>query len=935
MPSAKPEQTPEQTPQTERQDVNAINPLPQISAPDAEPVLPGPKPAARRIAPHMAGTDGGSDGPAPALAGRMKALHGRLPVLLLLGLGFWLAALWGWPQNWALGLAGAGTAIAVLALAAALFMRLDRDRRQHDEQAILRLLSQDPDMLVLTDTRGRRRDGAGAAAGDPALLGALARSCADPQEMVDTLSAEARVHGNARLELGRGLSGLLITVQSLTPGSGGEDFGGTLLWRLAELERPAQRDISALGLPVLTLGDGTGPPLLNPALLRVMTSGLPGSLAADPREAVLALLGPLIDGPAASMDLNLPDGQPARALVLPGRDGLRDIILLPQDVFGGEPAGQSAARDFDEIPIGLVRLDGAGRVAGTNRASRVLMGLADDDQRFLWEVVEGLGRPVADWLEDARSGRALNRPEVLRVIRPGAEVFVQIILRRQNALADPDALLAVVTDATELKSLEARFVQSQKMQAIGQLAGGVAHDFNNLLTAISGHCDLLLSGRDQFDPDYSDLLQIHQNANRAAALVRQLLAFSRKQTLQPVRLNLEGLLEDVVHLLTRLVGERITLSLRHEASVPPIRADRRQLEQVIVNLVVNARDAMPMGGEIRIETLTRWLGQDHRIGRVRMPPGEYAVVQVIDCGIGIPDDQIDKVFEPFYTTKRPGEGTGLGLSTAYGIVKQMGGYIFVESVEGSGTTFTLYFGADRNAELDAEAGDGAGPSARAPRQIRKPAQGREAQGLAAQGRASQGHADAALLGGGRPTHDTAGTASGGFERGGDALAERPAQGLGNLQEQARPSVRHPALRKDAELHPGQGSSGMETGAGIVLLVEDEAPVRAFAARALRMRGYQVLEAQDGEQALEALADPALAIDIFVTDVIMPGRDGPAWVEEALRTRPGTPVVFMSGYIEDSLNEALARTPQAAFLEKPFSLDGLCRAIDRQLGADSG
>jgi len=244
---------------------------------------------------------------------------------------------------------------------------------------------------------------------------------------------------------------------------------------------------------------------------------------------------------------------------------------------------------------------------------------------------------------------------------------------------------------TELKTLEAQFVQSQKMQAIGQLAGGVAHDFNNLLTAISGHCDLLLLKHDEGHQNYADLIQIHQNANRAASLVGQLLAFSRKQNLQLESIDLRATLADLTHLLNRLVGEKVTLTLEHQDELAPIRADRRQLEQVLMNLVVNARDAMQGSGEIRVVTNNMTLVSAMRKDRVVVPPGDYVVVNVVDEGTGIPPERLSKIFEPFYTTKRTGEGTGLGLSTVYGIVKQTGGYVFVESKLGEGSTFSLVF----------------------------------------------------------------------------------------------------------------------------------------------------------------------------------------------------------------------------------------------------
>ena len=255
------------------------------------------------------------------------------------------------------------------------------------------------------------------------------------------------------------------------------------------------------------------------------------------------------------------------------------------------------------------------------------------------------------------------------------------------------SLLAVLSDATELKTLEAQFVQSQKMQAVGQLAGGVAHDFNNLLTAINGHCDLLLMRHDVADVEHGDLMQIRQNANRAAALVRQLLAFSRKQTLRPTVINLQDTLSELTHLLNRLLTDKVTLRIEHAPDLAPVRVDERQIEQVIMNLVVNARDAMPRGGEVRIATRNVRLGRDLHRDRAVILQGDYVVIEVADSGHGIPEGKLNKIFEPFFTTKQVGEGTGLGLSTAYGIVKQTGGFIFADSPPGQGATFTIYLPA--------------------------------------------------------------------------------------------------------------------------------------------------------------------------------------------------------------------------------------------------
>lgn len=728
-----------------------------------------------------------------------------------------------------------GATLGLAALLAATVLPLTGKARRVQARAMADLLAHDADPVIVTDRTGAILAANVAATAQPDPGQRLHGWCVDPPRLVAALLDEVGARGTALRDLRRPDRSLRVALHRAGPG------GAQVIWRLTEGAIRGTRTLDTLGLPVVTLAPGTGEPYARNAAARAVLDDLS-------EVATLAAASG-----AAPPDVQLPGGERVFPLSVEGRDGLVDIVLLPTRHSLAVPARADApGQDFDDIPVALAQLGADGRILATNRLARTLLGLPAGEARFFWEAVEGLGRPVSDWLEDARAGRALGRPEVVRATLTDQETFVQVILRRGLA----GALIAVISDATELKSLEARFVQSQKMQAIGQLAGGIAHDFNNVLTAIAGHCDLLLLNRDRFDPDYDDLLQIHQNANRAAALVRQLLAFSRKQTLKTEIVGLEGLLEDLTHLLTRLVGERITLSLTHDPGLGPIRADRRQLEQVVMNLVVNARDAMPMGGTIRVDTCSLRLETDLEHGRARVPPGSYARIRVIDEGVGIAPDIIDKIFEPFFTTKRVGEGTGLGLSTAYGIVKQMGGFIFCDSVEGSGTVFSLYFATVEAPPGARDEGRLAALASRAP----------------------------------------------------PSLAIRP--------------VRTPIPQIVPPISTARGRT--------VLLVEDEAPVRAFAARALRHQGYQVFEAQDGEQALEFLADTTIDVDLFVTDVIMPGIDGPGWVTRALADRPGTPVVFISGYTEDTLSAALTRIPRAVFLGKPFSLHDLSETIARQL-----
>ncbi len=514
--------------------------------------------------------------------------------------------------------------------------------------------------------------------------------------------------------------------------------------------------------------------------------------------------------------------------------GLAIIWLLPHFArqvaarWRGLAAGLRFRKEpkFEALPVPLIRFASDGTVLAMNAAARDLAGNGPKT-RMAHDMFEDLGRPVADWLRDVAEGRHPGGAEVLR-LRNARETrhFVQITAQRFGEAE----VLGVLQDATALKRLEAQFTQSQKMQAVGQLAGGIAHDFNNILTAITGHCDLLLLRHRPDDLDHEDLQQIQQNAYRAGALVKQLLAFSRKQTLVPERIDLTEVLGELAHLLNRLLGGAVHLDLNHAPVPIALRVDKGQFEQVIVNLAVNARDAMPTGGVLRIESEVMELTVAAERDRVRVPAGSYAVIRVVDSGTGIPADIMPQIFEPFFTTKRTGEGTGLGLATVYGIVKQSGGFIFVDSAHGEGTEFQLWF----------------------------------------------------------------------------PLCTTPAEAAQKVVTRRRAATE-----------------------GVVLLVEDEAPVRAFAARALRLRGLTVLEAASGEQALE-IAATDVKIDIFVTDVILPGLTGPEWVEQALQGRAGTPVVFISGYAADAPSEAQGRIPASVFLSKPFSLAELSETVGAQM-----
>src|SRR6187200_2589734 len=268
--------------------------------------------------------------------------------------------------------------------------------------------------------------------------------------------------------------------------------------------------------------------------------------------------------------------------------------------------------------------------------------------------------------------------------------------------SESEAAIAYAFDTTEQRALEMQIAQGQKMQAIGQLAGGIAHDFNNMLTAIIGFSDFLLMNHRPTDPAFQDIMNIKQNANRAAGLVRQLLAFSRQQTLRPQVLQLGDVLSELSILLSRLLGENIELKLDQASGLWPVKADLHQFEQVIINLAVNSRDAMPGGGKLTIRTANVDERESRELGSLQILPGEYVLIEVRDTGCGMSEEVKQKIFEPFFSTKEVGRGTGLGLSTVFGIVKQSGGYIYVESEEGRGTTMCVYLPRHQEAAGEVE-----------------------------------------------------------------------------------------------------------------------------------------------------------------------------------------------------------------------------------------
>jgi two-component system, cell cycle sensor histidine kinase and response regulator CckA len=391
-------------------------------------------------------------------------------------------------------------------------------------------------------------------------------------------------------------------------------------------------------------------------------------------------------------------GTPLRVVQLPlGPNGVAAVLLLEE--HAADPTSESANLQalLDVLPIGLALVDRDGRFLTMNQAFRVAGGIKGNQQPTYPGdlVIKDDKAAVADAVRRNARGPAMSGDLAVRLVRDPSEP-VALTIAGLRGLGDP-AVLLLLKDNSEEAKLKRQIAQATKMQVVGQLAGGVAHDFNNILTAIIGHCDLMLMRHTPGDSDYDDIQQIKSNSNRAAGLTRQLLAFSRQQTLRPQVLQLPDVISEVSHLLKRLLGETVQLVVKHGRNLGPVRADPGQLEQVIVNLAVNARDAMVAqgGGTLTIQTYPVRADQVAELGSEILPVADYSALSVMDTGCGIPANILSKVFEPFFTTKEVGKGTGLGLSTVYGIVKQSGGFIFADSKVGEGTRFVIYLPVHR------------------------------------------------------------------------------------------------------------------------------------------------------------------------------------------------------------------------------------------------
>ena len=795
------------------------------------------------------------------------------PATLMLGLGGALvisaAVLFAATQSWLVAITfvlGAGVLLGGV-------MLLDRLRAKpatdsiaaSDWSVTVAAIERTGEAIAITDRANRMvcanslfLDSFGVGAAPPALP--FER---EALEAVTLLARTAWRDGSAALDKVAGLDEGDWHISAQRAGRG-EDH---LIWRLRPIARESGTDLGALDLAgpfgkmlsragietAITTADG---------VIRAVSTGFAERAAGDNRATLIGqdfvsfLRSDERDRiffaregrggtPQTLVDVPLVDPETRAAPA--GPDEATSLMLLIDSGVGigsgWDGAAQAGVAQLDallaQLPLGL---------AMTDRDGRFLFG----NEAFLRSVGrEGRGLPAFPTDLVVREDKAAMSDAVRRHGR-GPSTSGDVAVRLVDSPEEPvslglagvrglgeAAVLLSLADSSQENQLRRQVAQATKMQAVGQLAGGVAHDFNNVLTAIIGTCDLMLLRHIPGDSDYDDIQQIRANSNRAAALTRQLLAFSRQQTLRPEVIQLPDVVSEVSPLIKRLLGEKITYYVQHDRNLGAVRADPQQMEQVIMNLAVNARDAIQSrgNGTGRISLFTRSLQakQVLQLGSEVLPPADYTVLIVQDTGGGIPPHVLPKLFEPFFTTKEQGKGTGLGLSTAYGIVKQSGGFIFADNITDktgrtSGARFTVYF----------------------------------------------------------PVHR------------GEAPKKREAQPL--------------------------VSSDWSAG-GKLLLVEDEDMVRVVAERALVRAGYDVTACASGEEGLAAIAAPGAAFDIVVSDVVMPGMDGPAMVR-AIRARlPQMPVLFMSGYAEEQLRRDI-NIPDMHFIAKPFSV----AAIGDKVGA---
>ena len=511
----------------------------------------------------------------------------------------------------------------------------------------------------------------------------------------------------------------------------------------------------------------------------------------------------------------------------------------------------SISGDMTESPFGVAIIDGEvnrdGRIVESTRPSAMFLGAAKKCAGRKNFAPETLNELASEIKRKSKGGGAPAAVEATVGEGAGARTFALYArpVRRKRGSYGARRTILYSVDVSDRKRMEEGFAQDQKLRGIGELASKVAHDFNNYLQVVLGHCERLMLKHPAGDPAYQELVQIRENAQRAANTTKQLLAFSRKQTLKREALSITEILRDFSRFLTRAIGENVKLDVVNGRGLPLIKVDKYQLETAIMNLAVNARDAMaPAGGTLTISTKLVDREAVKALSIAGLSDQDYILIEVSDTGPGISKEIADKIFDPFFTTKETGKGTGLGLSTVYGIIRQMDGVIQIADNKDGGAVFNIYL---------------------------------------------------------------------------------PSYELGEDETTASEKVVRSKAPEPADL----------TGAGRILVVEDEDPVRNFVIATLTDCGYEVEEAEDGDHAIEIFEEDGADFDLVISDVMMPGLDGPSMVAKA-REQFGlkAKVIFMSAYAEAAVREQLDIIEGAGYIQKPFTLKSIAGQVKHILyGSD--
>ena len=536
---------------------------------------------------------------------------------------------------------------------------------------------------------------------------------------------------------------------------------------------------------------------------------------------------------------------------------------------------------FNAAPVGIIFINKEGKITDCNAKVKNFLKSGKENilQRSIFDYIKEEDRNALE-KKFAAIYAAVTTSDSLDVhINLGQEEhIIQLYISPMRKfysfdISEIDGIVLYMIDATKQKTLEMQFAQAQKMQAMGQLAGGVAHDFNNLLTAMIGFCDLLLQRHGVGDPSFTDLIQIKQNANRAAGLVRQLLAFSRKQPLKPKLIDVTENFVELSHMLKRILGEQIVLEFYHGTDLGYIRVDPVQFSQVIINLAVNAKDAMNGNGRLSIATHVESLNEPYQFGADTIKPGEFVVIDVKDTGCGIPPENLTRIFEPFFSTKQNvvGSGTGLGLAMVYGIVRQTEGFIKVDSKVGVGTTFSIHLPRFESlAEEDEEK--------------------------------QQPQTENIVAKDGSPII---------------TVQERISSPVA-VNQKLIFGLNVSAIDRGVKENPNASSTR-------ILFVEDEDSVRSFGVRALKKKGFEVVACNSAENALEQLAQDK-NFGLLITDMVMPGMNGAELAGKVREQIPNIKIILASGYSEEIARRELAGSQDFDFLAKPFSLGDLTKKV---------